>query len=180
MKSTAKTNDEKHRLQHVLSNNRQTYWAINKLVLTKFPITLYKFQTKLFLTLLNVGISSQISINMASKVSIKKYNDVDLPIDTLNDIYRLKTGTRKENHYLVIPKDCNIYVQMHENERISFKTTRKIKIPKMFLRGPAPIHLRSVVAYCKNLGQCQIFLAQSIAASLIGLGHMQGMSAMRM
>ena len=39
----------------------------------------------------------------------------------------------------------------------------------MFLRRPVPVHLKSVVAYCKNLGKCQIFLAQSIAASLIGL-----------
>ena len=93
-----------HHLQHVLSNNTHTCWAI-KIVLTKFPITLFKFQTKLFLTHLKVGISNQISIIMASKVSIKKCNDVDLPIDTSSDIYRLKTGTRKENHYLVIPKD---------------------------------------------------------------------------
>ena len=28
--------------------------------------------------------------------------------------------------YLVILKECNGYVQMHENERISFKTIRKI------------------------------------------------------
>ena len=44
----------------------------------------------------------------------------------------------------------------------------------MFLRGPVPIHLKSVVAYRKNLGKFQIFLAQSIAGSLIGLegsGH---------
>ena len=70
---------------------------------------------------------------MASKVNIEKCNDVDVPIDTSNDIYRLKTGSSKENHYLVIPKDCNIYVQMHENERISFKTIRKISeqdVPK--------------------------------------------------
>ena len=70
---------------------------------------------------------------MASKVSIKKCNDVDLPIDTLYDIYRLKAGTRKENHYLVIPKDCNIYMQKHENERILFKAIRKINeqdVPK--------------------------------------------------
>ena len=63
---------------------------------------------------------------MASKVVIKKCNDFDVPIDTSNEIYRLKTETSKENQYLVIPKDCNIYVQMHENERISFKTIRKI------------------------------------------------------
>ena len=63
---------------------------------------------------------------MASKVRIKKCNDVDLPVHTSNDIYRLKTGSSKENHYFVIPKDCNIYVQMHGNERISFKTIRKI------------------------------------------------------
>ena len=70
---------------------------------------------------------------MASKVSIKKCNDVDLPVDTLNDIYRLKTESSKDNHYLVIPKDCNMYVQMHENKRISFKTIRKINeqhVPK--------------------------------------------------
>ena len=63
---------------------------------------------------------------MASKVSIEKCNHVDLPIDTLNDIYRLKTGTSKENHYLVIPKDCHVYVQIHENQRISLKNIRKI------------------------------------------------------
>ena len=63
---------------------------------------------------------------MASKVCIKKSNHIDLPIDTSNDIYRLKTETSKENHYLVIPIDCHVYVQMHENERISFKTARKI------------------------------------------------------
>ena len=47
----------------------------------------------------------------------------------------------------------------------------------MFLRRPVPIHLKSVVAYRKNLDKCQVFWAQSIAASLIGLegsGHMQG------
>ena len=60
---------------------------------------------KLFLTLLKVGISNQISIIMASKVNIERCKDVDLPIDTSNDIYRLKTGSSKENHYLVIPKD---------------------------------------------------------------------------
>ena len=76
-----------------------------KLVLTKFPIILFKFRTKLFLTLLKVGISNQISIIMASKVNIERCKDVDLPIDTSNDIYRLKTGSSKENHYLVIPKD---------------------------------------------------------------------------
>ena len=81
---------------------------------------------KLFLTLLKVGISNQVPILMASKVIIEKYNDLDLPIDTSNDIYRLKTGTRKENHYLVIPKDCNIYVQMHENQKVSFRTIRKV------------------------------------------------------
>ena len=70
---------------------------------------------------------------MASKVNIEKCNDVDLPRDTSNDICRLKTGSSKENHYLVIPKGCNIYVLMHENERISFKTIRKINeqdVPK--------------------------------------------------
>ena len=65
---------------------------------------------------------------MASKVSIEKCNDhdVDIPVNTSNDIYRLKTRSNKDNHYLVIPKDCTIYVQMLENERISFKTIRKI------------------------------------------------------
>ena len=67
---------------------------------------------------------------MASKLIIEKCNDLDVPTNTSNEIYRLKTGTRKENHYLVIPKDCNIYVQMHENERISFKTIRKVIEPK--------------------------------------------------
>ena len=79
-------------------------------MLTKFPIILFKFQMKLFLMLLKVGISNQIPIIMASKVSIEKCNDVNLLIHTSNHIYRLKTGTRKENHYLVIPKDCNTYV----------------------------------------------------------------------
>ena len=51
---------------------------------------------------------------------------------------------------------------------------------KMFLREPVPVHLKSTVAYCKNLGQCQIFLVQGIAASLVGSGHMQGMSAVKM
>ena len=63
---------------------------------------------------------------MASKVIIEKCNDLDLPIDTSNEIYRLNTGTRKENHYLVTPKDCNIDVQMHENQKISFRTIRKV------------------------------------------------------
>ena len=70
---------------------------------------------------------------MASKVSIEKCNDVDVPVDTLNDIYRLKRRSNKDNHYLVIPKECNIYVQMHENERISFKTIKKFNeqhVPK--------------------------------------------------
>ena len=88
-----------------------SHGPLKKLVLTKFPITLLKFQTKLFLTLLKVGISNQVPILMASKVIIEKCNDLDLPIDTSNEIYRLKA----ENHYLVIPKDCSIYVQMHEN-----------------------------------------------------------------
>ena len=118
---------------------------------TKFPITLFKFQMKLFLTLLKVAISNEVSI-MALKVSIEKCNHVDLPIDTSNDIYRLKIGTRKENDYLVIPKDCQVYVQMHENERISFKTIRKINEEK-------------------KLGKCQFFglkLYKSIVASLVG------------
>ena len=72
---------------------------------------------------------------MASKVTIKKCNDhdVNIPVNTLNDIYRLKTRSSKDNHYLVIPTDCTIYVQMLENERISFKTIRKINeqhVPK--------------------------------------------------
>ena len=72
-----------------------------------------------------MGISNQVSI-MASKVSIKKCKDVQLPVDTSNDIYKLKTGFIKENHYLIVPKDCDIYLQMHENETISFKTIRKV------------------------------------------------------
>ena len=71
---------------------------------------------------------------MASKVIIKKCNDVDIPLNTLNDIYRLKTISSKDNHYLVIPKDCTIYVQLLANEKISFKTVRKINeqhVPKM-------------------------------------------------
>ena len=70
---------------------------------------------------------------MASKVSIEKCNDVDILVNTLNDIYRLKTRSSKDNHYLVIPEDCIIYVQILENERISFKTIRKISeqhVPK--------------------------------------------------
>ena len=66
---------------------------------------------KLFLTLLKVGISNQVSI-MSSKVSIEKYNDVDLLVDTSNDIYRLKTGTIKENLYLIVPKDCDLHLQI--------------------------------------------------------------------
>ena len=88
---------------------------------------------KLFLTLLKVGISNEVPILMASKVILEKCNDLDLPIDTSNEIYRQNTGTRKENHYLVIPKDCNIYVQKHENERMLLKTIRKINeqdVPK--------------------------------------------------
>ena len=44
---------------------------------------------------------------MASKVGIKKCNDVDLPIDTSNDIYRLKTVPElgKKIIIYVIPKD---------------------------------------------------------------------------
>ena len=70
---------------------------------------------------------------MVSKVNIKKCNDVDIPVNISNDIYRLKTRSGKDNHYLVIPKDCTIYVQMLESERISFKTIRKINeqyVPK--------------------------------------------------
>ena len=66
---------------------------------------------------------------MASKVIIEKCNELDVPTDTSNEIYGPKTGTRKENHYL----DCNIYVPMHENERISFKIIRKVNeqdVPK--------------------------------------------------
>ena len=68
---------------------------------------------KVFLALLKVGISNQVPILMTSKVIIEKCNDLDLPINTSNEIYRLKTGTRKENHYLVITKDCNIYTGSH-------------------------------------------------------------------
>ena len=65
---------------------------------------------------------------MASKVTIEKCNDHDanIPVNTSNDVYRLKTRSSKDNHYLVIPKDCTIYVKMLENERISFKTVRKM------------------------------------------------------
>ena len=65
---------------------------------------------------------------MASKVTIKKCNDhdVNIPVHTSNDIYRLKTRSSKDNHYLVIFKDCTIYVKMLENERILFKTVRKM------------------------------------------------------
>ena len=82
---------------------------------------------KLFSTLLKVGISNQLSI-LASRVSftkIKKCKDVDLPVDT-NDIYKLKTGFIKENHYLIVPKDCDIYVQKQEKKIISFKIIRKV------------------------------------------------------
>ena len=65
---------------------------------------------------------------MASKVTIKKCNDhdVNILVNTSNDIYRVKTRSSKDNHYLVISKDCTIYVKMLENERISFKTERKM------------------------------------------------------
>ena len=62
---------------------------------------------------------------MASRISfigIKKCKDVDLPVDTSNDIYKLKRGFIKENHYLIVLKDCDIYLQMQGNETISFKT----------------------------------------------------------
>ena len=65
---------------------------------------------------------------MATKVSfirIEKCKDV--PVDTSNDIYKLKTGSIKENHYLIVLKDCDIYVQKQENETVSFKTIRKVK-----------------------------------------------------
>ena len=71
-------------------------------------------------------------ILMSSKVIIKKYNDLDLLIDTSNEFYRLNIGTGKQNHYLVIPKDCN-YVQMDENQKISFRPVRKVNeqhVPK--------------------------------------------------
>ena len=42
-----------------------------KLSVDKISIMLFKFRTTLFLTLLKVGISNQISIIMASKVHIK-------------------------------------------------------------------------------------------------------------
>ena len=66
---------------------------------------------------------------MALKVTIEKCkdHDVNIPVNTLNDIYRLKTRSSKDNHYLVIPKDCTFYVKMLENERISFKIVRKMK-----------------------------------------------------
>ena len=53
---------------------------------------------------------------MTSKVTIKKCNDhdVNIPVNTSNDIYRLKTRSSKDNHYLVIPKDCTFYVKMLE------------------------------------------------------------------
>ena len=31
----------------------------------------------------------------------------------------------------------------------------------MFLRGPVPVHLKFVVAYCKNLGKCLIFFCST-------------------
>ena len=62
---------------------------------------------------------------MASKVVLEKCNDLDLPIDTSKEIYRLNTGTSKENHYLVIPKDCNIYLQMHENQKNIIQNHKK-------------------------------------------------------
>ena len=116
---------------------------------------------------------------MASKVSIEKCNDVDLPIDTANDIYRLKTGTRKEIHYLVTPKDCNIYVQMHENERILFKTLRKMNEQDVPKRTSTHI---SKICCCisQKFRQVSIFFGLSIVASLIGSEHMQGMSAVKM
>ena len=72
---------------------------------------------------------------MASKVTIEKCNDhdVNIPVNTLNDIYRLRTRSSKDNHCLVIRKDCTIYMQMLENERISFKTIGKMNkqhVPK--------------------------------------------------
>ena len=51
---------------------------------------------------------------MASRVSfigIKKGKGVDLLVDTSNDIYKIKTGFIKENHYLITLKDCDIYLQ---------------------------------------------------------------------
>ena len=59
-----------------------------------------------------MGISNQVLI-MATRVTfirIEKCKDVDLPVDTSNDIYKLKTGSIKENH-LIVSKDCDIYVQ---------------------------------------------------------------------
>ena len=50
----------------------------------------------------------------------------DVPVDSSNDFYRLKTGSIKENHYLIVPKDCGIYVQKQENEAVTFKTIKKV------------------------------------------------------
>ena len=64
---------------------------------------------------------------MASRVSfigIKKCKDVDLPVDTSNDTYKLKTGFITEKHYLFVQKDCDIYLEMQENETITFKSIR--------------------------------------------------------
>ena len=57
-----------------------------------------------------------------SFIRIKKCKDVD----TSHDIYKLKTGSIKENHYLIVPKHCDIYVQKQECETVSFKTIRKV------------------------------------------------------
>ena len=42
-----------------------------------------------------------------SLIRIKKCKDVD----TSNDIYKLKTGSIKKNCYVIVLKDCDIYVQ---------------------------------------------------------------------
>ena len=63
----------------------------------------------LFLTLLQAGNSNQASI-MAVRVSLIRIQKCK-NVDTSNDIYKLKTGSIKENHYLIVTKDCDIYTQ---------------------------------------------------------------------
>ena len=87
-----------------------THKLVGQLEISVDKLSHYTFQVSDKIFLETLGISNQTSIIMASKVSIKKCNDVDILVNTSNDIYRLKTRSSNDNHYLVIPKDCTIYV----------------------------------------------------------------------
>ena len=82
-----------------------THKHVGQLEISVDKLSRHTFQVSDENFLDTLGISNHTSILMVSKVSIKKCNDVDIPVNISNDIYRLKTRSGKDNHCLVIPKD---------------------------------------------------------------------------